>query len=522
MDSMRWDNAKTASQPFLQALPQALEIAGFTFAYPDCEPVLRGVDLCLPQGSFTMLVGATGSGKTTLLRCLKPELAPAGECSGKAEAFGVDLLSVKPEQTAPQIGYVAQSPENQIVCDSVWHELAFGLENMGMPQEAMRRRVAEVANFFGIEPWFRRDTDSLSGGQKQVLNLASVLAMQPRLLLLDEPTAQLDPVASKNFLHALFRINRELGITVLVATHAPEGMVDYATGCMRIEEGHVYPVELEAFRPPRHEAQVVEPCSAALQAEEARTALDPQQSAWKAEAQQVVDSSAAATVLMSDTKPMPMSNTKALSIRGVFFRYSRGAPWVLRGASLQVGEGSIHALVGGNGSGKTTVLKLLAGALKPERGKVLNPCLHMQALLPQDPKALFVCDTLVEELCEWSERCGYTEADALKALSEIGLDELGEHHPYDISGGQQQKLALAKLLLTKPRLLFLDEPTKGLDASSRVELAKMLSGLREQGVTMLLVTHDMTFASRIADTISMLFDGEVTCTEPVEIGRAHV
>ncbi|MEG2477097.1 ABC transporter ATP-binding protein [Gordonibacter sp.] len=453
----------------------AIDAEGFGFGYPDREPVLENLSWTVEAGSFALLVGGTGSGKTTLLRSLKPETAPAGKRKGHLAVFGRSSQAWCDGGSAAGIGYVAQSPENQIVCDTVWHELAFGLENLGTPPDAMRRRVAEVAHFFGIEPWIRRSTDALSGGQKQMVTLAAVLAMQPRLLLLDEPTAQLDPVAEKNFLHALFRINRELGITVVVATHAPESVAAYATDAFELEGGCLCKVPLERFS-------------------FAGTVAD------------VPGNDASSASAKDGGRPV-------LECCDVFFRYSREGDWVLRGADLEVPAGSIHAIVGGNGCGKSTLLRVLAGVLKPERGRTRNACSNEQALLPQDPKALFVCDSVREELAEWQQRCGYGELEVERALRRFGLADAAGNHPYDLSGGQQQKLALAKVLLTRPRLVLLDEPTKGLDATSKLEVARLLGACAREGATIVLVTHDLAFASRVADRVSMLFDGEAACTE---------
>ena len=449
----------------------ALAYDDVTFRYPGSHgDVLSGVSMAVPAGAFALLVGGTGSGKSTLLSLAKPQIAPAGDRAGQVRVFGrpVDDLD---GAAACEVGYVFQDPDNQIVCDSVWHEMAFGLENLGTPQGEMRRRVAEASYFFGMGPWFHSDTDSLSGGRKQLLALASTLVMQPRVLLLDEPTAQLDPIAARNFLHALFRVNRELGCTVVVATHEPELMADYATCAFELVDGAVRAVEnLGRFK-----------CEATL-----------------AERGALCDANAPA----------------AVSARGAWFRYGRDDDWVLRGLDLEVRQGEVHALVGGNGCGKSTLLALIAGARRAQRGEVRS-AISAKAMLPQDPKALFAEERVDEELMEWAHIGGYGADEVQAMMGELGLADRAGLHPYDLSGGQRQMLALGKLLLVHPRLLLLDEPTKGLDRAAREHVAGMIEAARRDGVTVIVSTHDLAFVRRVADRVSLMFDGELACTEPM-------
>lgn len=452
----------------------AIEVRSLSFAYPGADAaVLEGLDWSVPQGAFALLVGGTGSGKSTLLSLLKPEIAPAGERAGELLVLGENVADMDVRASAERVGYVFQDPENQIVCETVWHEMAFGLENLGMSRDEMRRRVAETSYFFGLEDWLHRDTDTLSGGRKQLLSLAAVLALRPRVLLLDEPTSQLDPVAEKNFLHALFRVNRELGCTVVVATHQPRPMLEYATCAYRIEGGRV--------------CEVVD--LASLGSREGLLALD---SCWPA---QVAATSAAA------------------AIREGWFRYDRAGGWVLRGLDAAFSAGAVHAVVGGNGCGKSTMLSVLAKTVKLQRGHMERGAASA-ALLPQNPKALLVAETVCGELMEWASTCGYDEAVARERAASLGLSGLDGRHPYDLSGGQRQLLALAKLLLIGPELLLLDEPTKGLDLTSRRIIARALRDHAEAGGTVIMATHDLDFAEQVADDIAMMFDGEIACMEP--------
>lgn len=505
----------------IDASALAIRARGFSFSYPGSPLVLEGIDWRVAQGEFALLTGATGSGKTTLLRCCKPELAPAGERAGELSSFGCAADAWNPVDSAAAIGYVAQSPETQLVCDEVWHELAFGLENLGTPPDVMRRRVAETAQFFGVETWMHRAVDALSGGQKQLVNLASVLAMRPRLLLLDEPTAQLDPVAEKRFLHELFRVNRELGVTVVVATHAPEAMAAYATCAFEVRAGKVQPVALSAFRfAGGADAHSSEDggfpegplASGSLPASESgEPRPEPGASSGFA---RVRHASARGRADAAGASANVAAGVCTLSLDDVFFRYAKGDPWVLRGLDFSAREGGIHAVVGGNGSGKSTLLRVAARVRKPERGRVCGARAIAQALLPQDPKALFVRDTARDELMEWAGLCGYGRADADAAARRFGLEAQLVRHPYDLSGGQQQLLAFAKVLLARPSLLLLDEPVKGLDAAAKLLVARALVDCAQEGATIVCATHDLGFAAAVASDVSLLFDGQLVCTEP--------
>lgn len=515
----------------------AIEVQVLSFAYPGAEaPVLEGLDWRVPQGAFALLVGGTGSGKSTLLSLLKPEIAPAGERTGDARVLGENVADMDVRASAERVGYVFQDPENQIVCETVWHEMAFGLENLGLARDEMRRRVAETSYFFGLEDWLHRDTDTLSGGRKQLLSLAAVLALRPRVLLLDEPTSQLDPVAEKNFLHALFRVNRELGCTVVVATHQPRPMLEYATCAYRIEGGRVREVADIASLGHREElfSGEVPGWGGSRRAKNGifsiaggrQGSLDPHADVAGAKKGPKTDKSAKfeAQILPQDDSGAPsraggrrilpkMHGESATTLSEGWFRYDRVSGWVLRGLDVTFSAGAVHAIVGGNGCGKSTMLSVLAKTVKLQRGRMVRGAASA-ALLPQNPKALLVAETVHDELMEWASTCGYDENLARERAASLGLSGLDGRHPYDLSGGQRQLLALAKLLLIGPELLLLDEPTKGLDLFSRRITARALRDHAKVGGTVIMATHDLDFAEQVADDIAMMFDGEIACIEP--------
>lgn len=503
------------------------EIRELTFSYPGAErPQLDSVSLNIERGSYTVVCGRSGSGKTTLLRHLKTVLTPYGERSGEVLLDGVPLGEVSQREQAEKVGYVMQNPDDQIVTDKVWHELAFGLESLGCSQTVMRSRVAEMACYFGIQDWFHREVAILSGGQKQLLNLASIMAMHPQVLILDEPTSQLDPIAASDFLNTVRKINLELGTTVILTEHRLEDIFPYADRAVVLEEGKVI-----ADGSPRSIGRQLWESSAPMFAAmptpvrvfygaggEGDSPLTVREGRkWLSEC-----FPQGAAVRELPAKETPKSGEKpALEAKELWFRYERESPDVLRGVSLRVYPGTLHAIVGGNGAGKSTALKAFAGLIKPYRGKVtvLGKPLDKYrpgelykggiAMLPQDPRGLFSYTTLEQELEEMTpDRERIAEAARI-----CQVEALLKSHPQDLSGGEQQRAALAKVLLTEPKVLLLDEPTKGIDSFFKERLAGILTQLRDRGIAIVLVSHDVEFCARYADFVSMFFDGQILTTD---------
>lgn len=516
----------------------AFEHLTFTYAGAP-SPALCDVGLVVEPGEYVVLAGLSGCGKTTLLRQLKPALAPAGERSGRVLVNGTEVDALPLRGQARTVGFVLQDPDDQIVCDTVLAELAFGLENIGCDRDAMGLRVAEAANFFGMQEWLHRSTASLSGGQKQLLNLAAVMALEPAVLVLDEPTSQLDPVAARSFLALVRRINRELGVTVVMAEHHLEEVLADADRLVVMEGGRIV-----ADGAPRvvgarlcAERHLLGPAlPAALQAYEGLRLVAPRGMAsadllpltvregrlWLQQqlpadpGSLVAPDPAPGLAPERASQPADTDVPPALALRDVRFRYDRNAPDVLRDLSLTVPTGSLFALVGGNGSGKSTVLKAACGLVRPYRGSVslfgrkrgrraADGATTGVALLPQDPTLLFAYGTVGAELAEM----GADDAAVTAMAEQCRIGGLLGSHPLDLSGGQRQQAALAKLLLTDPRLLLLDEPTKGLDVAAKAALATQLTALAARGVTVLLVSHDLEFCARFADAVALLFDGAV-------------
>lgn len=497
---------------------EILKVENLSFTYPLCsEPTVRSVSFSVEKGEFIVLCGATGSGKSTLLHTLKRELTPNGELTGKIIFEGAELSSLEPKRSAAEIGFVMQSPQHQIVTDKVWHELAFGLESLGLPQDEISRRVAETASAFGLGELYERETEELSGGQKQLLSLAAVLVMQPKLLILDEPTAQLDPIAASEFIITVKKLNQDYGITVIMSEHRLEEAVTVCDRLMVMEKGTIIvddiPEKAVSCLGDRPDILRGMPSAARLFTELNGRGICP---LTVRSGRSFIEKNYGNFLKDLPEEKYIHSSNAAIEFSNVFFRYEKKSPDILKGMTLKVYEGELFCVLGGNGSGKTSFLKAASGLVKPYSGSIKifgeklssykNQSLYRNCLtmLPQDVQTVFLKNTVREEL----EECGANTEELPFDLSQI-MDK----HPYDISGGQQQLVALAKALASDPRLILLDEPTKGLDAMSKLRIISVLRSLTNSGTTVLIVTHDVEFAAECSDRCALFFNGKTAAPD---------
>ena len=491
---------------------ELISIQNLTFTYPEQESaVLRDVSISLRRGDFAVLAGPSGCGKSTLLRQLKTVLAPHGTRQGTIALLGTPIDEIPASEQAAKIGFVMQSPDSQIVTDKVWHELAFGLESLGVSNSEIRGRVAEMASFFGIQTWFHCETDRLSGGQKQLLNLASIMVLQPELLILDEPTSQLDPIAATDFLQTLGRINRELGTTILICEHRLEDVIPMANRLLILDHGALiaddtpigsfeilrnrnHPMLLSMPTPMRVWSAVGFGGDCPMTVSDGRNAL--------------TDFAAHRQLRPVPKRPCVQPQAEpCIELREVWFRYEKDSPDILKGVSLKACPGELLCILGGNGTGKSTTLSILSGARKPYRGKRLARTDRLSAL-PQNPQMLLLQKNVREELLSVADE---ERAGEMAALCRLG--GLLDRHPYDLSGGEQQRTALAKVLLQDPDILLLDEPTKGLDSDFKEEFAGILRELTDRGICIIMVSHDVEFCAKYADRCALFFDGGIVTVD---------
>ena len=542
-----------------------VEIKDFGFSYPESSrKVLEHVNLNIKEGTLNVIMGRSGCGKSTLLRQLKSVLAPAGEKEGKILYRNIPLEDTDHRTQSQEIGFVMQNPDNQIVTDKVWHELAFGLESLGYDNATIRLRVAEMASYFGIQKWFYKNVSELSGGQKQLLNLASVMAMHPSLLILDEPTSQLDPIAASDFLETVKKINRDIGTTVLLTEHRLQDIIPYADRVFVMDEGTLFlegtPREIGTKLKEQHHGMFLSmpvpmqiyagtesALTCPLTVSEGRQWIreyikekgikkeEIQQANQRLEKQGEKNENETAG-FFGHLKRQKETTPPAIQMKDVWFRYEKDSPDVIQDLSLEVKKGEFYALVGGNGTGKSTTLSLLGRVHQPYSGRIYLDGKDLRSfsdrelycgylgVMPQNPQSIFLKKTVLEDL--YSVIGGRKEKPSNeypismkkeKAIEGIvsltHLEGLLERHPYDLSGGEQQRLALAKVLLLRPKILLMDEPTKGMDAEYKEELGSILKKLQSHGMTIFMISHDVEFVAEYADTTGLFFEGNVVTSK---------
>lgn len=508
---------------------EIIKVENLSFTYPDREQkVLDNITLRINSGEFVLICGHSGCGKTTLLRMLKRELSPHGEKSGEIFYKKKNQTELTARESAEEIGFVLQTPEQQIVTDKVWHELAFGLESLGISNSVIRRKTAETASYFGLEKLFRSDTATLSGGEKQLLNLASVMVTDPNVLILDEPTSQLDPIAAREFINTIDRLNKEWELTVIVSEHRTEELFPIADRIIIMENGRIiandtpdkvgktlrgnnvsmgFPTVVRLFGE-LAVSNTVKKCP--LTVKDGRNFL--------------------AENYKTDIKSLPVneythSDNIAIELTDLCFKYSADDTDILKGLNLKIYCGEVYSLLGGNGAGKTTLAKIISGIETPYAGRVKilgksikkyrSNSLYKNTLssLPQNPREVFIKSSVIDDFKEIKLVMKMSddefENEIIGLCKRFGISELLNSHPYDLSGGEQQKAALVKILLLKPRILLLDEPTKGMDAYSKKSLREIIKALKNTGITVFIVTHDVEFAADCSDRCGMLFDGDI-------------
>lgn len=502
-----------------------------SYTYPNsARPVLDRVSLEIGEGELVLVIGPSGSGKSTFLRCLNGMVPHfyGGVFAGAVRVAGLDPVAQGPRGMAGTVGFVFQDPEAQFVVDTVEDEMAFAMENQGLPQAIMRKRIEEVLDQLGIAHLRQRRISTLSGGEKQRVAIASVLTMQPRVLVLDEPTSQLDPQAAEEVLTVLQKLNQDLGLTVILSEHRLERVVQYADRLLWIPgDGHPFllgePAEVLSqvdLTPPLITlAKALRWSPLPLTIKQARPFA---RRAGLAKEPALEDESLFAG---RRAVPAPSSNGRAIYVHDLWYAYPDSPTPALRGLTLSVERGEFVALMGRNGSGKTTLLKQLVGLLRPDRGEVrvaghdtrrvsVDELIRWVGYVPQNPGALLFEDTVCQELDFTRRNHGLPEKDYQPLLRTLGLESRANHYPRDLSVGERQRVALASILVVEPEIILLDEPTRGLDYPQKRSLARFLKEQKAQGRTIVMATHDVELVAECADRVVILGDGEVVVDGP--------
>lgn len=529
------------------------ENLGFKYASLEnqSEYAIKDINFSVNSGEFVVIMGESGCGKTTLLKMMKKEMTPSGERIGKLVFDGQDVAEMSDRDSVSRIGYVMQKPEEQIVTDKVYHELAFVLESLSYKTDEIRIKVGEIANYFGIEKLFRSNTTDLSGGEKQIINLASVMVTSPDVLILDEPTSQLDPIAASEFISTLAKINKELGLTIILVEHRLEDVFSIADKVILMEKGKIIcedtPKNVGKFLSTHKmiagapksvvlykETKLSEDCPVSVKEGrdyivkcgiENKIDVD----SFRNMSQEIKDKNIEVNETIHSTEEMKKilkEDKDIISAKGIWFRYEKDGEDVLRDLSISIKEGEIYSLLGGNGSGKSTLLSILSGVNRAYKGKISidgkkirdykgnSLYRNMLNLLPQDPSTVFVKSKVIDDYIDILKAHEISDKKVIdEKIQEVAdllsISHLLERHPYDLSGGEQQRCALGKLLILSPKILLLDEPTKGIDGLGKENMIRILKDLKQKGITILIVTHDVEFAAEASDRCGMLFDGEI-------------
>lgn len=519
---------------------EILRVEELNFSYPDnSKKTLDNISFSVEEGDFVLLSGQSGCGKSTLVRHLKPKLIPYGIRRGNIYYYSKDIRKYPERKIASEIGYIFQNPDAQIVTDKVWNELAFGLENIGLDTQKIRLRVAEMASFFGIQGWFRKNISDLSGGQKQILNLAAIMVMQPKILILDEPTSQLDPIASNELINTLVKINQELSTTIILIEHNLEEVYSICDKVVIMEKGKILYYDTpnnvihQLFKSSNTKYIKSLPTATKIYSEIKKKVISSEKYPLTVkDCRRWIQSSFSSNILNNKTiyeSIYKLTNSKdrkkAIQVQDLYYQYSKTTQPIIRNLSFEVFEGEIYCILGGNGTGKSTTLSLISKQINFQRGKILiygknikkytNETLYREnlTLLPQNPQSLFAFETLREDLEEvliiQNKNKKFIEDEIKRISSLFDIEEILNQHPYDLSGGELQRAAMAKIMLLNPKIILLDEPTKGLDSYYKEQIGNILNNLRLQGMTIIMVTHDIEFSAKYSDRCAMFFDGTI-------------
>lgn len=495
------------------------DIKNLTFTYSGAKsPVVDNLSLCIEQGDFCVICGKSGSGKSTLLRLLKREVSPRGEICGEILYNNMQLSKLQNEVSVSEIGFVHQDIDSQLVCDKVWKELAFGLGNLGFDDDFIAARVAEVSEYFGISKWYNRKISELSGGSKQIVSLAAVMTMKPKVLLLDEPTSMLDPIAKKNFVSILSRLNKEFGITIVMVEHNLESVFEIATQIVVLDNGRVVckenPFSLagKLFDNPYAKYIGLAEFAEIFAQFEKNKSMPLDFVSKKNWLQNKLSDIKVDGISLNNNVTNCSSNAeKEVLIKAdkLCFRYDKKGDDIVKDCSFALKKGEIVCIVGGNGGGKTTFINLLNGVLKSYSGRVKVDKNCKIATMPQNAKGLFVENSVQDELLVCAKLLKVDKSVVHKLIESFDLGHISQNHPYDISGGEVQRLALVKLFLINPDIIILDEPTQGMDMEAKEYLKNVLVKNKNEGKGVVVVTHDLRFAASVADRVGIFFDGKI-------------